>query len=247
METMQRAATGFVFADRIRTEGSATAEFYNQLLRGMTHKLNNMLAVIQGFSSLILMNDDLDPGTKENLDHMKEAAQSASGLSERILAAGGCARINPQSLKLGDFLPMIDSSLRAPFSKYGVPFSINLAPNVPAVTADSSRLKEVLIELLKNGAEAAAEAGGEVSLDIVPPGEITQGSDRVDVFIRNSGPTIPPDKLPTLFHPFVTTKDSSHCGIGLTAAFVLAGMMDIPLGLKSEDGVTTAWLQIPVA
>ncbi len=244
---MQQAATDFVFPDQIRTEGSATAEFYNQLLRGMTHKLNNMLAVIQGFSSLIMMNDDLDPGTKENLDHMKEAAQSASGLSERILSAGGCARINLQTLKLGDWLPMIDSSLRAPFSQHGVPFSINLAPNVPPVTADSSRLKEVLLELLKNGAEAAADAGGEVSIDIVPPGEVTTGSDRVDIFISNTGSTIPAEKLPTLFNPFVTTKDSSHCGIGLTAAYVLSGMMGIPLGLKSEGGVTTAWLQVPVA
>ncbi len=246
METMPPATTDYVFAKKLCVEGSHTSEFYNQLLRGMTHKLNNLLAVIQGFSSLILMNDDLEVGVKENLDHMKEAAQNASGLSERILAAGGCARISPQSVVLGDFLPMIDSGLREPCTRLGVPFSLNLAPNVPPVTADAGRLKEVLVELLKNAAEAAADAGGEVSLDIVAPGEVTPGSDRVDFFVRNTGPTISPERLTEFFQPFVTTKDTSHYGIGLTAAAVLGGLMDIPVGAKSEDGVTTFWLQVPV-
>lgn len=246
METMS-ATSDFTFAPRLNIQESSTGEFYNQLLRGMTHKLNNMLAVIQGFSSLILMNDDLEQGVKDNLDHMKEAAMSASGLSERILSAGGCARISTQEIKLADFIPMIDSNLRNPCAKNNIPLTINLAPNVPAVTADAGRLKEVLIEIVANAAEAAAEAGGEVSLDVTAPGELTPGSDRVDVFVRNTGPTIPAEKLAACFEPFVTTKDSSHYGIGLTSAAVLSGMMDIPVGIKSADNVTTVWLQLPVA
>jgi signal transduction histidine kinase len=237
----------FLFAPRLATEGSATGEFYNQLLRGMTHKLNNLLAVIQGFSSLIMMNDDLDAGTRENLEHMKEAAMGASGLSERVLSAAGCARINRQSVVLSDYLPMIDGNLRGPVAKLGVPFSLHLAANVPPVSADPGRLKEVLVEILRNAAEAAAESGGEASLDVVAPGEATPGSDRVDIFIRNTGPTIPPESLAKVFEPFVTTKESSHYGIGLTAAAVLSGMMDIPLGIRSKAGTTTVWLQVPVA
>lgn len=246
MDTMSTTSE-FTFAPRLNIEGSPTGEFYNQLLRGMTHKLNNMLAVIQGFSSLILMGDDLEKGVKDNLDHMKEAAMSASGLSEKILSAGGCARISPQEIKLTDFLPMIDSNLRTPCANGNVPLSINLAPNVPAISADAGRLKEILIEVVANAAEAAAEAGGEVSLDVTAPGEVTPGSDRVDLFIRNSGATIPTEKLAACFEPFVTTKDSSHYGIGLTSAAVLSGMMDIPIGIKSVDNVTTVWLQLPVA
>jgi signal transduction histidine kinase len=104
-----------------------------------------------------------------------------------------------------------------------------------------------LIELIANGAEAAAEAGGEVSLDVVAPGELTAGSDKVDIFVRNTGSTIPVEKQAELFQPFVTTKDSSHYGIGLTSAAVLSGMMGLTLGVKSVDNVTTFWLQAPVS
>ena len=45
----------FLFADQFILEDSANADFYALLLKGLTHKLNNLLAVIQGFSSLILM------------------------------------------------------------------------------------------------------------------------------------------------------------------------------------------------
>ena len=138
----------------------ANAEFYHQLLGGMTHKLNNLLAVIQGFSSLIMMDDGLDESIAENLGHMKEAAQNASGLSERVLPAGGCIRVGIQDLKLNEFLPMVEDSLRAPCKGLGVPFHLNVGQNLPTVQADPGRLKEVIMELLRNAAEAAAPHRG---------------------------------------------------------------------------------------
>ena len=105
----------FVFADQFILQDSTNSEFYGLLLRGMAHKLNNLLAVIQGFSSLIMMDDILDETVTENLSHMKEAATNASRLSERILPTGGCSQIILQKLRLAEFLPMIEDSLKEPF------------------------------------------------------------------------------------------------------------------------------------
>ena len=80
MQTSEPTPHGYVLAHPPQIQGSAAGDFFNDLLRGLIHKQNNFLAVIQGFSSLILMGDGLDPTIKENLDHMKEAVQGATGL-----------------------------------------------------------------------------------------------------------------------------------------------------------------------
>jgi len=250
MQTSEPNPYGYVMALPPQIQGSAAGDFFNGLLRGLTHKQNNFLAVIQGFSSLILMTDGLDPLVKENLDHMKEAAQGAAGLAERILAAGGCVRINPQPVQLKEYVPLIEGSLRAPCQKLGVQFQLNVSPEVPGVSADNGRLKDVLGELILNGAEAVVASGkpGTVAVDILPPGKVPGGRPGcVDIFVRNSGTGIVPDKLRDVFKPFMSTKDSKHYGIGLTIAAVLLSQMGGTLGVKSDPETTTFWVSLPTA
>lgn len=240
--------SGFYFPEPIVVQGTPVGDYYNALLRGLTHKLNNFLAVIQGFSSLILMSDNLEPSVKENLDHMKEASQGASQLAERILAAGGCARLNVQQINLKEFIPLIESNLRGPFTRMNVPLQINISPDVPPIMADNGRMKEVLCELTLNAAESVHLSGkpGSAALDVLPPGQIPGGRPgHVDVFVRDTGPGIPPEKLKDVFRSFLSTKDSKHYGIGLTIAHMLCGQMGVRIGVKSEGGTTTFWLSIP--
>lgn len=247
MTTAPTAQGTYVFPEPLEIQGTAAGEFYTVFLRGLTHKLNNMLAVFQGFSSLLLMNENLDSSAQESLQHMKGAAQNAQGLAERIVSAGGCARLTLQRVALNEYLPMIDRALREPFQKLEVPFELRVDPELPVVEVDTGRLKEVLVELLRNAAEAAREAGGQASMEVYAPGRSPEGSfDKVDVFIHNSG-EIRPDRLHEIFKPFVSTKDGSHYGIGLTVAAMLAQQMGLSLGARSEGGRTTFWVSIPMA
>jgi signal transduction histidine kinase len=243
-------AHGFYHPNEFVIQDTPLGEFYNVFFRGLTHKLNNFLAVIQGFSSLILMNDGLDPGIRENLDHMKEATYGAGVLGERILSCSGNVRLTPQAMNLQEYLPLIESNLRGLFSKHGIPLQLNIAPNTPAVLVDNGRFKELLVEIANNAAEAVLASGqpGAAAVDVIPPGH-APGSrpNHVDIFIRNTGPAIAPEKLRDLFVPFKSTKDSKHFGIGLNIAHMLAGQMGIQIAVKSDQESTTLWLSVPVA
>ena len=238
----------FLFADQFILEDSANADFYALLLKGLTHKLNNLLAVIQGFSSLILMDEDLEETTAENLTHMKDAAINASKLSERILPAAGCSQISTQDLKISEFLPMVEESLKEPFNAAGIPINIKCPTDIPPITADPSRLKDIFLELLSNAAEAAADAGGQASFEIYKPGDFSPiGENRVDILIRNSGTVIATENMAKIWEPFYSSKNNQHLGIGLTTAAVLATQMNIKLGVHSAENITTFWLSSPVA
>ncbi len=250
METLIRPAqdTQFVFAEPLGVQNERVDRFYNDLLRGLTHKLNNLYAVVQGFSSLMMMSDELDESFVENISHMKDAAQSASALTEKILTAGGCSRVSIQTVRLDDYMGMVGPGLRRPIDERGVPLRWNMFPDLPNISADPTRFKEVLSELLKNAMEAAADARGEVIFEIVPSRQVAaDGSRRVDVVITNTGSEIAPEKLKEVFRPFYTTKSSDHSGIGLTNAAMLAGQMNMPLGVRSGGGSVTFWLSCPVA
>ena len=124
---------------------------------------------------------------------------------------------------------------------------MNVPSEMPAVNADPGRLKEILLELLNNAAEAAAPNGGEVALDILNPGQASPLENRtLDIFVRNTGSQIDMNKVEQIFQPFHSTKDSSHFGVGLTTAAVLSRQMGMRLGVSSENNTTTFWLSVPL-
>ncbi len=79
------------------------------------------------------------------------------------------------------------------------------------IEADPVQLQQALVNLLKNGAEAAGR-GGTVSVEIK-----TVEDDRVALEITDDGPGISPEMLDRIFNPFFTTKDR---GTGLGLAIV---------------------------
>jgi C4-dicarboxylate-specific signal transduction histidine kinase len=239
------AANAFVFADHLKLDDSPTRDFYRVLLQGLVHKNNNVFGVIQGFSSLILMESQLDSGVKENVEQMKESSISASDLAKTILTSAGCSRVKPEPTALGDFLPWIESNARELCDNHGVELVFNGGTDLPKVSVDSTRINELFGGLIKNAAEAAAgPPGGKVAIDLL---EVSTDENRVDLFIRNTTlKDFSPEELLKLYEPFHTTKDASvHAGLGLTTAGILAGQMGMRLGLRSADNTMTAWLSMP--
>lgn len=243
-------ASQFVFADHLVLEDSPTREFYKSVLQGLIHKNNNIFGVIQGFASLVLMEDDVPPAIRDNVSQIRESAQGATDLARTFLTTAGCARVKPEAIKLQDLLLHMEATAKEICQNRNVPLRFHAQEDLPAVMADSNKLLEVIRELVKNAAEAAASvSGGEVALDILAPGDASPAEERrVDLFIRNSSSVdLTPEKIREAFTPFHGEKGNAHFGIGLTTAGVLAGQMKMRLGLRSADGTTTAWLSLPMA
>lgn len=250
MQAIDPLTSGYCLANPPRMAGTPAGEYLCSLLRGNAHKQNNLLSVIQGFTGLLLMDDGLDGELRESIDHIRKAAERAGELPALILAAAGCIRISTQPVRLDEFLPLIDAGLRAPFVERNVPLTIDIDPAVPPVSIDGGRFRDILNILLRNAAEAADAAPGprSASLGIAPPGRVPESRpDHVDIHVRNTGHPIPPDRLRDVFQPFVSTRDSSHSGLGLSVAAMLASQMRIALGVKSTAEETTFWLSVPVA
>ncbi len=237
----------FVFADDYRLGQNSTRQFYELFLKGLVHKHNNLMGVIQGFSSLILYDETINEEVKESAEQMQASAKTASELNRELLGASGCARCDQGTVRLEDVLPYWKNKIGEICGASSVGFTLNPRENLPPVSADSTRLGELIFHLIRNAAESAAGfPQGSIAIDIFPPGEASPGTN-VDIFIRNTSVELSTDGLKKCFIPFETSKGSDHFGIGLTAAAVLAGDMGMRLGLRCSEGTMTAWLAIRTA
>ncbi|MDP2832345.1 MAG: ATP-binding protein, partial [Pseudomonadota bacterium] len=112
----------------------------------------------------------------------------------------------------------------------GVEVSVDIAPEL-AVSGDRPRLQQVLLNLIVNAFDALGEVGpvgGELAItaragvvgknDGFPAhaGQCRPGSAVIDLTLADSGPGIPPERLPRIFDPFFTTKAVGQgSGLGL--------------------------------
>lgn len=237
----------FIFADDYRLEEGPTRHFYEEFLKGLVHKHNNLMGVIQGFSSLILYDDGISGEVRESAQQMQDAAKTASDLNRDVLTSSGCSRCDSDSVSLDAVSAYWTSKAEEACNEASVSLQVNFRKGLPAIAGDSGKLGEVFTQLIKNAAEAAvATPSSSVAIDVFPPGEASPGG-TVDLFIRNTSVEMTAESLKESFVPFHTTKGAEHYGLGLTTAAILAGQMNIRLGLRYADGTTTAWLAMPTA
>lgn len=116
----------------------------------------------------------------------------------------------------------------------------------PAVMADGPRLRQVIENLLSN------------ALKYTTKGQVTLGFDHeaegsLHLWVRDTGPGIPPDQVRQVFEPFVRLKNASHqrvegSGLGLAVVRQLVGLMAGRLAVDSQEGQgTTVHVHLPMA
>jgi two-component system nitrogen regulation sensor histidine kinase GlnL len=130
-------------------------------------------------------------------------------------------------------------------------------PSLPPVWGHRDQLVQVVLNLVKNAVEAMTEAGvsaPEIVLTtafqhgvrLAVPGAGARRDLPLLVSVRDNGPGIPPDILPNLFDPFVTSKPSGS-GLGLALVAKLIGDHGGLIEVDSRPGRTEFRLHLPMA
>ncbi len=122
-----------------------------------------------------------------------------------------------------------------------------VAKNLPKVMADQLKLRQALLNLVKNAVEVIGQdnEGGRISVSAA----VT--ADRfVEIKISDNGPGISKEDLPHIFEPFYTTKGKEGTGVGLyiTKKNIRAHGDGADLSVESEEGKgTTFTIKLPIA
>lgn len=180
-----------------------------QLAAGLAHEIRNPLASIEGAADLLTPGAADDAMRAEFVEIIKKECRRLGRLLTEMLSF---ARPRPPQFESTDVESIIDSVLtlvRASGHKQ-IEFRREVQAPLPAVECDAEQIKQVLLNLTMNAAQAM-ENVGEVAI------AAARRNENVVIEVKDQGPGISEENMDKIFSPFFTTKKSGT-GLGLTVA-----------------------------
>jgi two-component system cell cycle sensor histidine kinase/response regulator CckA len=197
------------------------------LAGGIAHDFNNMLMGVLGNASLAL--DDAPPGSalEECLQDIETAAKNAAGLAKQLLAYSGRGRFVVEPVDVGAALMEMAKLLEASIPK-SVRIRYQLDKDVGPVCADVSQLRQVLMNLILNAAQAIGERSGVITVATAAmdcdsdylastfAGEGLEAGRYLYLEVTDTGVGMDAETQRRIFDPFFSTKSAGR-GLGLAA------------------------------
>jgi two-component system NtrC family sensor kinase len=230
---LDRANECFFQASKLASVGELSA--------GVAHEINNPLAIIN-FESQILADmekeSEMAPGFREQL------LKSLARISNQVKR---CKRLTHNLLKfsrqtesvisdvdvnslIADVIPLVEREA----STSGIRLIMEPEPDLPRVSADSSQLQQVFLNLITNAIDAHNQTGyGSVRIST----KANAKDKGVDVLISDTGSGIPPEIIDKIFDPFFTTKPvGKGTGLGLSICYGIVSKLGGHLSVESKHG-----------
>ncbi len=197
------------------------------LAGGIAHDFNNLLMAILGNASLAAL--ELAPGsaTLDTVRRIEGAARRAADLTRQLLAYSGKGRFVTGPVDLNSVIQEMGELLRVSVSKQ-VSLRYGLSRELPAVQADATQLRQVVMNLIVNASEAIGEREGAISLSTGIfhasaeylgasfQGEGLAPGEYIFLEVCDTGAGMDEAMRARVFDPFFTTKFTGR-GLGLAA------------------------------
>lgn len=183
----------------------------SQLALGAAHEINNPLLGL-------LSHLELERKHARSDDMLEEIDQCIEGA--RRIAAALRGLVNYARPAAPQLAPVILSHLAEETLAFlhhhplfrNIELDAQIPPDLPAITADSNQLSQMLMNLLLNAAEAMPYSGGRI---VIGARRLAAG-EQIEIWVEDNGRGITPDVLPHVFEPFFTTKKGKGTGLGLS-------------------------------
>lgn len=179
-----------------------------ELSAGIAHEFKNALATISGYAQMIP-----DSSPNESADYAKKIVEQTRNITHMVAEFLKYARPLEIPEERVDLEEVVTRAI-AEVAQAMPQVAFECKGSFADVAGDEGLLRQALLNLARNAAEACAdvEGGGRVTLR----GEVVEGEEAgwQRIFVTDNGPGIAPSVMPKLFRPFFTTK-SNGTGLGL--------------------------------
>ncbi len=215
-----------------------------QLAASIAHEVGNPLQAIQGFLSLFI---EQCPPDIPNEHFLKLAEEEIERIVQVLARLRDLYRPRADVLAAVDLNDLVDSVLlltSKQLERGRIRLLREMDPKLPTIYAVSDQLKQVLLNLVLNAAEAMAN-GGLLHIQTYTAEDYAQGRSAV-ITVTDTGFGIPPEQLPQIFDGLHTTKERGM-GLGLytSKAIVERHMGRMSVQSKPSEG-TTFTIVLPI-
>lgn len=195
-EPPEALATSEILAERMRAIG--------RLAAGLRHELNNPLAAILGFASLLAVDPRLDEGLRADVGLLRSEAEQTRRLIELLL---DLVRVRPSIVQPASVASVVGAVLDLQaYALTDVSVALDIPAQLPPVDTDADQLRTALLHLTLNAITAMGAAGrdaeadgSKASLRIAARASRAGGIPTVRITLDDSAPTVPEEQRGRLF------------------------------------------------
>jgi two-component system NtrC family sensor kinase len=218
------------------------SENKSRFLSSMSHELRTPLNAIIGLTEMMVTNAPRF-GTEKALEPLRRVNAAGTHLLSLINEVldlskieAGKLDLNPESIDLTRLIDELIGTAGQLAEKNQNRLVVEAQENLGPLTADSMRLKQILLNLLSNACKFTKE--GEVVLRVR---KVADGRDWVELAVADSGIGMTPEQQAKLFQDFtqadsLTARRYGGTGLGLALSRKLARMMGGDVTVASEPG-----------
>jgi|SRR4051812_32303503 signal transduction histidine kinase len=249
----QERAQQLAFEREARLEAEAASKAKSEFLAIMSHELRTPLNAVLGYSELMELgiSGPITDKMREQIGRIRMSATHLLGLVNDILdlakVEAGRLQVSTGPCSAAGTLAAAIALIQPQAAARGLELSVTPAPDDSVIyRGDDERVRQILVNLLSNAVKFTA-AGGKITVETAsskspdPDTRLQASRSYVSFRVTDTGAGIPPEKLISIFDPFVQAE-SGHSrsregsGLGLTISRRLARLMGGDLTVRSEVG-----------
>jgi two-component system, NtrC family, sensor kinase len=229
---LEAAQQGLVRSEKLAGVG--------RLAAGVAHEIGNPLQIVMGYAELLSRGPDSESRT-EILPRMERELKRIHDVLQRLLEF---ARPIPEKIVSCDINALVrdcGSLIKGRKGFGNVQFEFQLAPDLPLIETEPEKIRQVIVNLIFNAADAIPESGGKITL------RTCNDENAAEISVVDTGSGISQENLTKVFDPFFTTKEPGKgTGLGLAVCLGLVESMGGTINVESEEGKgTVVMVRIP--
>jgi len=232
MEEWKKAQDEMLHSERLAVVGRMAAR--------VAHEIKNPLVTIGGFARSILKNPEKTDRCRDSARIIQEEAARLEEILREITDFSRPPKAVRVPEDLNKTLRHTCALMEDTLAERGVRLVAELDPDLPPVPIDKQQLQQVMLNLIRNGAEAIDQESGTVTV------RSAREAEHAVIRVSDTGPGMLPEVIGRVFEPFFTTKAD---GIGLGLAVTKMIVQDHGGRIEAANGPdsgTTFAIRLPL-
>jgi two-component system NtrC family sensor kinase len=234
----------------IRTEKMAGV---GRLAAGIAHEIGNPIGIVLGYLDLLKQPDLNDTDRVDFLQRAEKETQRINSIIRQLLDLARPKETASRPVSMHAIIGEITEVMRLQPSMRDIKIETQLDAGRDVVWANGEQLRQVLLNLFLNGADAIIDRGkpykGRIQISTFaeaapdePEGE------KIMIMVKDNGTGIDPEQIGNIFDPFYTTKEPGKgTGLGLAVSYMIIDKIGGAIHVESElNKGTTVLIMLPV-
>lgn len=203
----------------------------------ISHEIKNPLAVCKGYFDMLDINNSEQvtnylPIIKDEIDHALVILQDFLSMTK--------VKVDKDDMDINMLVEEVADSFKPIFKNKRINTKVNLLDEDVYIQGDYNRLKQVLINILKNSVEAIDKENGSISINTA------MENNNFEIIIKDNGNGMSNEVISHLAEPFYTTKRNGT-GLGIALSKEILKQHGANLEYYSNINIgTTALIKIPI-